>query len=197
MTASDHRYTDNDEFEESTEEREDIDQMSEELQDDQDTFEDEQDVIEKLMAQRDEYLDQLQRSRAEFINYRKRTDAEKLRLGQMFTANTISQFLPVLDDWDRAIANMPEEEKDDSWYAGIAMIYKKLQGILERAGVHEVDGEGAPFDPSMHEAVSIEPGTRGDTVVEVYQKGYKLGDSLLRAAMVKTGNAAESDAPVA
>ncbi len=155
------------------------------------TSDDTDSMIEKLVAQRDEYLDQLQRSRAEFINYRKRTDAEKLRLGELFTANAISRFLPVIDDWDRAMAAVPENEHDDSWFKGIQMIQAKFHQLLEGAGVKEVSGVGSAFDPSIHEAVSVEPGTSGEYVVEVYQKGYKLGDTLLRAAMVKTGNAPE------
>jgi molecular chaperone GrpE len=150
--------------------------------------EDAQDVIEKLIAQRDEYLDQLQRSRAEFINYRKRTEAERLKLGELFTSNTLSQFLPVIDDFDRALDAVPEDKSDHGWVSGITMIHTKLRGLLERAGVKEVDGVNAPFDPAIHEAVASEPGSSGDHVVEVYQKGYKLGDTLLRAAMVKTGD---------
>lgn len=148
-------------------------------------------IIEKLVAQNEEYLDQLQRSRAEFINYRKRTDAEKLRLGEMFTASTIGKFLPIIDDWDRAMAAVPENEHDDSWFAGIKMIQGKFHSLLQQMGVAEVDGVGSGFDPAIHESVATEPGSRGEVVVEVYQKGYKLGDTLLRAAMVKTGDASE------
>ena len=151
--------------------------------------EDAQEVIEKLMAQRDDYLEQLQRSRAEFINFRRRTEQERTKLGEMFTSNTLSQFLPVMDDFDRAVEHVPAELKDNGWIEGILMIQTKLRGLLERAGVTEVDGVNAPFDPSVHEAVATEPGSRGEVVVEVYQKGYKLGDTLLRAAMVKTGDA--------
>lgn len=154
-------------------------------------IEDEDQIVEKLIAQRDEYLDQLQRSRAEFINYRKRTDTEKLRLGEMFTASTIGKFLPVIDDWDRAMLAVPENEHDDNWFKGIQMIQGKFHQLLESSGVKEVDGVGSAFDPAIHESVATEPGSRGDTVIEVYQKGYKLGDTLLRAAMVKTGNAPE------
>lgn len=145
--------------------------------------------IEKLTAERDEYLDQLQRSRAEFINYRKRTDAEKLRLGEMFTASTIGKFLSVVDDWDRAMSAVPENEHDDNWFKGIQMIQTKFQQILDQAGVVEVPGVGSLFDTSVHEAVSTDPGSSGDAVVEVYQRGYKLGDTLLRPAMVRTGDA--------
>lgn len=147
-----------------------------------------QDVIEALVAERDDYLDQLQRSRAEFINYRKRTDAEKLRLGEMFTASTIGKFLPIIDDWDRAMAAVPENEHDDGWFKGIQMIQQKFINLLNSLGVNEVEALNAPFDPALHEAVNTEPGTNGDYVTEVYQKGYKLGDTLLRPSMVKTGN---------
>lgn len=150
--------------------------------------EDAQQVIEKLMAQRDDYLEQLQRSRAEFINFRRRTEQEKTRLGEMFTSNTLAQFLPVIDDFDRAVEHVPEDMKKNGWIEGILMIQAKLRGLLERAGVTEVDGINAPFDPAVHEAVATEPGSRGEVVVEVYQKGYKIGDTLLRAAMVKTGD---------
>ena len=173
-------------FDEELEELEELDgdNVEEEL-------EDEDQIIEKLVAEREEYLDQLQRSRAEFINYRKRTEAEKLRLGEMFTASTIGKFLPVIDDWDRAMAAVPENEHDDNWFAGIQMIRTKFHQLLESSGVKEVDGVGSSFDPAIHESVATEPGSRGDIVVEVYQKGYKLGDTLLRAAMVKTGDAPE------
>ena len=152
---------------------------------------DEANIVEKLIAQRDDYLDQLQRSRAEFINYRKRTEAEKLRLGEMFTASTISKFLPVIDDWDRAMAAVPENEHDDGWFQGIKMIQGKFQQLLESSGVKEVDGEGSKFDPKFHESVATDPDSSGEFVVEVYQKGYTLGDTLLRAAMVRTGDAPE------
>lgn len=155
---------------------------------------DEQDVIEKLIAQRDDYLDQLQRSRAEFINFRKRTESERMKLGEVITANTLAQFLPVVDDFDRAMTAVPDEEREGGWVSGITMIQKKLQGILERAGVSEVPGVNEPFDPAYHEAVASDPGSSGEAVVEVYQKGYRIGDTLLRPAMVKTGNKVEEPA---
>lgn len=147
------------------------------------------DELSQAIEQRDQYLDQLQRSRAEFINFRKRSEQERLKLGELITANTLSQFLPVIDDFDRAMSAVPDEDRDSDWLAGIAMIQKKLHGILERAGVQPIDALNQPFDPAIHESVSTEPGTSGDTVVEVYQKGYLLGNTLLRAAMVKTGDA--------
>lgn len=150
--------------------------------------EDEQDELTRVMAERDDFLDQLQRSRAEFVNYRKRTEMERLRMADVFRAETLKQFLPVIDDFERAVAAVPIEEQQAGWMAGIVMIQKKLAGLLERAGVEAIDALNQPFDPSIHEAVATDPGSKGDTVVEVYQKGYRLGDSLLRPAMVKTGD---------
>ena len=118
----------------------------------------------------------------------RRTEAERLKLGDMFTSNTLAQFLPVIDDFDRAMMAVPEDQKENGWVSGITMIHNKLHGILERAGVTEVEGVNAPFDPAVHEAVASDPGSSGEVVVEVYQKGYKIGDTLLRAAMVKTGD---------
>lgn len=150
--------------------------------------EDEEDELARVMAERDDYLDQLQRSRAEFVNYRKRTEMERLRMADVFRAETLKQFLTVIDDFERAVDAVPANDQQTGWMAGIIMIQKKLTGLMERAGVEPIDALNQPFNPSVHEAVATEPGSKSDTVVEVYQKGYRLGDSLLRAAMVKTGD---------
>lgn len=141
-----------------------------------------------VSAERDDYLDQLQRSRAEFANYRRRIDQERQILRDLANRDALIQFLPVVDDFERALAAVPEADRNTGWLAGIALIQAKLSGILERAGVSPVDALGQPFDPSQHEAVATEPGTAGSHVVEVYQKGYRVGDQLARPAMVKTGN---------
>ncbi len=168
-----------------------VEEMTDEEEAQETGEQDAENELERVIAERDEFFDQLQRSRAEFINFRKRSEQEKTRLGELFTSNTLAQFLPVLDDFERAIAAVPEKDKDSGWVAGITMIHKKLLGILERANVETIDQVNVPFDPAVHEAVAAEPGTNGDAVVEIYQKGYKLGGTLLRAAMVKTGDAAE------
>lgn len=141
-----------------------------------------------VSAERDEYLDQLQRSRAEFANYRRRIEQEKQILRDLANRDALIQFLPVVDDFERALAAVPEADRSAGWLSGITLIQNKLNGILERAGVSPVDALGQPFDPSQHEAVATEPGTAGSHVVEVYQRGYRVGDQLARPAMVKTGN---------
>lgn len=149
------------------------------------------DQLKALSAERDDYLDQLQRSRAEFINYRRRTEQERAMIRNVVTRDVLAQFLPVMDDFHRALEAIPAEEREQGWEKGIELIASKLRGVLDRAGVKEIDALHQPFDPSMHEAVATEPGSRGSHVVEVYQTGYTLGDNLMRPAMVKTGDLAE------
>jgi molecular chaperone GrpE len=147
------------------------------------------DEFQQLQNERDEYLDQLQRSRAEFLNFKRRTDQERFALRELVTRDVLTQFLPVVDDFDRALSTLPDEEKSSSWVKGMEMVQAKSKGILDRAGVTAVDALGKPFDPKEHEAVSTEPGTSGSHVVEVYQTGYRIGSTLMRPAMVKTGDA--------
>lgn len=149
-----------------------------------------EDALAKAVAERDDYLDQLQRSRAEFINYKRRNDQERAQLRQFVARDVLAQFLPVIDDFDRALMSVPDEERETGWMKGVAMIQTKLHGIAERLGVTQVEALGQPFDPSVHEAVATEPGTSGSHVIEVYQNGYRIGDVLVRPAMVKTGDPA-------
>lgn len=144
-----------------------------------------------LQDERDNLIDQLQRSRAEFINYRRRTDQERALVRNVVTRDVLAQFLPIVDDFRRALDAIPAEEREQGWEKGIELIASKLRGVLDRAGVKEIDALHQPFDPSVHEAVATEPGSKGSHVVEVYQTGYKLGDELMRPAMVKTGDLAE------
>lgn len=145
--------------------------------------------VASMIAERDEYLDQLQRSRAEFANFRRRNDQERTMLRQLASRDVLAQFLPVIDDLDRALAAIPEQERGSGWVIGVSLIQSKLNGTVERLGITKIDAVGKPFDPARHEAVSTEPGSSGNTVVEVYQSGYQLGDLLVRPAMVKTGDA--------
>lgn len=144
--------------------------------------------LERLQAERDSYLDQLQRSVAEFANYRRRNEQERSQLVSTVRKDVLVQFLPVLDDFERAMAMIPDDEQSKSWVSGLQMIESKFKGILDRAEARILNPVGEPFDPSQHEAVATEPGTNGSTVVEVYQKGYAIGDMLVRPAMVKTGD---------
>jgi molecular chaperone GrpE len=152
-----------------------------------------QDELETTRAERDRYLDQLQRSVAEFANYRRRSEQERAQLVPMVRRDVLAQFLPVLDDFERAMAQVPEDRREDTWIVGLAMIESKFRNVLERSDVRAIDPTGEPFDPAMHESVASDPGTSGSTVVEVYQKGYAIGDVLIRPAMVKTGDPQPDD----
>lgn len=142
-----------------------------------------------VVAERDGYLDQLMRERADFANYRRRVEEDRVKARQLASRDILVQLLPVMDDFNRALAAVPAEQASSGWVSGTAMVGKKLANVLERAGVTPVEAVGQRFDPAVHEAVATEPGTSGEFVVDVYQEGYKLGQSLLRPAMVTTGDA--------
>ena len=138
----------------------------------------------------DEYLRLAQRTQADFINYRRRVDQEKAEQAQYATANLVKKLLPVVDDFDRALSAIPEQErKHNKWVHGIELIARKLHTILEQEGVEPIEALGQPFDPNLHEAVAFDDNSQSDdhtdTVAEVYSKGYKLHDRVLRPAMVK------------
>lgn len=177
---------------------EDEDPTADQVEMPDEAIEDQEEVdqLAVVMAERDEYLDQLQRSRAEFANFRRRNDQERAMVRQIVGRDVLSQFLPVIDDLDRALAAIPESERQSGWVQGVSLIQTKLNGTVERLGVTKVDALNKPFDPALHEAVATEPGTSGSHVVEVYQNGYRLGDLLVRPAMVKTGDAPPEDQAV-
>lgn len=154
----------------------------------------ERNELASVTAERDSYLDQLQRSVAEFANYRRRVEQERVRARELATKNILTQLLPVMDDIQRALANVPEDQAATSWVQGVQFIEKKLIGLLEREGVSPIEAHGQPFDPEFHEAVATEDGSTQNVVVEVYQTGYKQGEQVLRPAMVKVGNKPEFQA---
>jgi molecular chaperone GrpE len=151
------------------------------------------DELTQVTAERDDYLDQLQRSRAEFVNFKRRNEQERGQLRQFVARDVLAQFLPVIDDFERALATLPDDDRENGWARGFSMIQAKLTTTAERLGAARIDALGSPFDPSVHEAVATEPDSSGSHVVEVYQNGYRIGDVLVRPAMVKTGDAPEPE----
>src|SRR3954452_15826943 len=102
-----------------------------------------------------EYLDALQRKRASFINYKRRSEQERSETVQYATSNLLKKLLPVVDDFDRAMAAIPEEERQNNrWVEGIELIGRKLHNILEQEGVEPIEALGQPCDPNLHEAVA-------------------------------------------
>ena len=144
--------------------------------------------LEAITAERDRYLDQLQRTTAEYANYRRRTEQERERQRLAANEQLLREFVPVLDDFQRGLASVPDNADTASMIAGLRLVEQKFLNTLRKHGVTQVEALGSPFDPSVHEAVEMDP-SGGDTVVAVYQPGYLLGDGVLRPAMVKVGPA--------
>jgi molecular chaperone GrpE len=146
------------------------------------------DELELERSRSAEYLEQAQRTRAELINYRRRTEHE-MQVARRFAAeHLIARLLPVIDDFRRAINAVPEVDRDNPWVQGMLLIERKMWSVLESEGVKPIESVGKPFDPSVHEAVSVD-NDGGETVVEEFQRGYTLHDRIIRPAMVKVGRA--------
>jgi len=127
-----------------------------------------------------------QRAAADFQNYKRRMDQERSEVGRLANAALVINLLPLIDDLERALRNVDTKLAGLTWIDGIWLIYRKFQAVLENAGVKEIEADGQPFDPNVHEAISEAPGEEGK-VVSVVQKGYALGDRVIRPAMVIVG----------
>ena len=140
--------------------------------------------LEKAKAQSDEYLDLAQRKQAEFANYRRRTEGIRAEAFDDGRREAISQLLPIVDNLERALAAAGEE---DALKSGVEMVLRQTRDALTKMGVEEIDPQGQPFDAELMNAVmqgTTEEGEPG-TVCMVLQKGYKLGERVIRHAMVK------------
>jgi len=131
-----------------------------------------------------------QRAQADFINYKKRSEQEKLDLSKFANSVLILNLLPVLDDFERAFSSIPPKMGKLSWLDGIKLIERKLWAILQAQGVSPIKALGEPFDPQFHEAVRQDKGKEG-IVIEEVQKGYMLEDRVIRPTMVVVGNGEE------
>ena len=144
-----------------------------------------QEELEKAKAQSDEYLDLAQRKPAEFANYRRRTEGIRAEAYDDGRRDAIAQLLPVVDNLERALAAAGEEE--NALKSGVEMVLRQTRDALTKMGVEEIDPQGQPFDAELMNAVmqgSADEGEPG-TVCMVLQKGYKLGERVIRHAMVK------------
>ena len=131
-----------------------------------------------------------QRAQADYTNYKRRTEQEKEEISQFANSILILNLLPVLDDWELALASIPEDQADLGWVEGIRLIERKLGAILEAQGLSPIKALGEPFDPTLHEAIRQDKGKAG-IVIEELQKGYKLYDRVIRPTMVVVGNGEE------
>ena len=145
--------------------------------------------LEEATARADEATYNWQRSAADFANYKRRTEEDRSLLAQAGTTLLVSKLLAVQDDFDRALASVPDEVHE-GWLEGIRLVERKLRSVLESEGVTPIEALGEPFDPNVHEAVVHEPTTEhpDNTVIEELQRGYRLHDRVLRPSLVKVAN---------
>ncbi len=139
---------------------------------------------EEIARERDEYLDALQRLKAEFDNYRKRTAREQLELTSRAAQRLVNELLPVLDDLERAL-DAAEEHEEAKLEDGVRLVHRSLVDALQKEGLAEIETDGA-FDPNVHEALLSQPDDEKESgqILDVLQKGYRLGDRVLRPARV-------------
>lgn len=142
--------------------------------------------LEQAETRAGEYLDSLQRERAEFQNYKKRVERDRAEQRERVADDLLVQLLPVLDDFYRALDAVPAEERNQ-WFEGVSMIQRKLERYLETQNVTEIDALHQEFDPRYHEAVGVDTTTDAEsgTVSDVLLRGYMRGDRVLRPAMVR------------
>ncbi|MEK7066114.1 MAG: nucleotide exchange factor GrpE [Patescibacteria group bacterium] len=151
--------------------------------------------LKKCLVEKDEYLNGWQRSRADFVNAKKSHDKEMVDLGKIALESFVVKILPVVDSFEMAMADKTKWEKvDKDWRVGVEGIYSKLLDTLRKSGLEEVGAPGEKLDINIHQpvrAVSVTDKEKDDTVTEVVEKGYKLGDRIIRASKVIVGQLAE------
>ncbi len=143
--------------------------------------------LEELRLQAEEYLQGWQRARAEFANYKKRVEKEMQEAYQRAAGDILARYLFIMDDLERALKERPEGSEASAWADGVELIYRKFENILESQGVEPVPAIGEMFDPNLHEAISHEDSDshRAGEVIDVIQRGYAMGDRILRPALVR------------
>ncbi|WP_414859257.1 nucleotide exchange factor GrpE [Paenibacillus haidiansis] len=143
--------------------------------------------LDKLRAEAEDHKQRLLRAQADFDNFRRRTIKEKEELGKYASAKLITELLPVVDNFERALGSASENAEISSYAKGVEMIFRQLEGVLKAEGLVPMESVGTPFNPEYHQAImQVESDEYEEgTVVEEVQKGYMLKDKVLRPAMVK------------
>jgi len=143
--------------------------------------------LDDLRKKVDDFSDGWQRERAEFANYRKRITRDQDTEKQNSKLAILRKYLDIHDDLELAIKNMPDHVKSDAWVNGILLIYQKLSNLLNGEGMQPIPAENGAFDPAFHEAISSEEveGFESGNIIEVVQKGYMIGDRVIRPARVR------------
>lgn len=143
--------------------------------------------VEELKKQAEENYNRLLRMQADFDNYRKRVAKEREEMYGAALETIVQQLLPVVDNMERATAAFKNDQLDEKYINGVEMVYKQLLEVLNKNGVKEIEALDQEFDPNLHHAVMQEPGDEADDnkIKEVFQKGYILGNRVIRPSLVK------------
>ena len=175
-------------------------EASKETEESQDTKDTESKEKKKFFAKKEkkdkkdekieELTDRLTRQMAEFDNFRKRTEREESQMYEIGAKDIIEKILPVIDNFERGLAAVPEESKEDPFVEGMEKIYKQIMTTLEGVGVKPIEAVGQEFNPDFHNAVMhVEDEEAGENIItEEFQKGYMYHDSVVRHSMVKVAN---------
>jgi molecular chaperone GrpE len=144
-------------------------------------------ALQKASDERDQLRDQLLRTMADFQNFRKRTDEQRRQLETFATERMATALLPVLDNFERALASLDTGASADSIVEGLKAVDRQFRQVLESHNVSRIQSVGAPFDPEYHEALAIQESDEheNDTVVEELEPGYRMGDKVIRPARVR------------
>jgi molecular chaperone GrpE len=136
---------------------------------------------------------QLLRIRADFENHKRRTAEERFRIAAVAQTDIVLQLLPVIDNFERAVKDVPKEVASSNWYEGIEAIRKQFSAFLDQLGIERIATVGQQFNPELHEAISHEPSSKyGENVVsEEFEAGYRLGEQVIRHSKVKVSSGKE------
>jgi molecular chaperone GrpE len=143
--------------------------------------------LEAARAEAQENFARYQRTMADFQNFKRRTEEERAQTARLANLAFVLNILPIVDDLQRALDSLDAKLAGLQWVEGIRAIQRKFEGALQASGVTEIPAEGQDFDPNVHEAIGEDIGEEGK-IVRVLQKGYKMGDRVVRPAMVMIGN---------
>lgn len=146
--------------------------------------------VETLRQEAQSNFDGWQRARAEFSNYKRRTTQELATARQRGVEDAMLKILPILDNFERALANIPDDLTDNPWASGTALILKDFQKVLDEFDIHVIDPVGEEFDPTQHEAVGMDPSDEYESgiVTTTLQKGYRSKERILRSALVRVAS---------
>ena len=146
-------------------------------------------VVNEHEVQIAELTEALLRERADAMNVRRRAEEDRIKLGGFYKSLIVKELLPVIDNFERALKNVPKELADNDYIKGVQGVVKQFEDTMVKIGVERIKTVGEHFNPELHEAISMEEG-EGDTevVTEELQAGYKVGDEIIRHAMVKVGS---------